>query len=100
MLRSRSDVTDDVRAQLKITGRVQGVTFRASAAAEARRLGLSGWVRNLPDGGVEAVVEGPAERVGEFVLWCGDGPPGARVEDVCVQREAASGEFDAFRVRH
>jgi acylphosphatase len=87
-----------VRASLLITGRVQGVFYRASAMEAAQRLGIVGWVRNLPDGGVEAVAEGPREAVAEFVRWCGDGPPAARVDDVRVDWSAATGEFTTFRV--
>ena len=88
------------RADLLISGRVQGVFYRASAQQEAQRLGLTGEVRNLPDGNVEAVVEGPRERVEEFIAWCRRGPRSARVEDVRVRWSKARGEFRTFMVTH
>lgn len=65
-----------------VLGRVQGVWFRGSAREEARRLGLSGWVRNCADGSVEAVACGSPEALGEFRSWLYEGPPDARVEAV------------------
>jgi len=86
------------RADLLISGRVQGVFYRASAQQEAMRLGLAGEIRNLPDGRVEAVVEGPKERIEEFIEWCKRGPPAAEVEHVRVRWSAARGEFRTFMV--
>jgi acylphosphatase len=82
------------RAHLWVQGRVQGVFYRASCADEARRLGLGGWVRNLPDGRVEAAAEGPRETVEAFVDWCRRGPPMARVIAVDVVWEPPRGERD------
>ena len=79
------------RVHVVIDGRVQGVFFRASCAREARRLGLSGWVRNRADGAVEAEFEGPPDRVDAMVAWCRQGPPSARVDDVSVQAVASTG---------
>ena len=76
---------------LHVTGRVQGVSFRWYAAREAARLGLAGWVRNDPDGSVGAHAEGPTEAVDEFVTWCRQGPPAARVQDVTVSDVEADG---------
>ena len=90
---------ESVRAHLLVSGRVQGVYFRATAAEEGGRLGLTGWVRNLPDGRVEAVVEGPRERVEGFVTWCGSGPPSARVTDVTTRWQEPSAEFTSFTIR-
>ena len=67
------------RAHLVIKGRVQGVFYRASTQETAINLGLKGWVRNLPDGNVEAVFEGAAEKVKEAVALCYKGPPGSNV---------------------
>ena len=67
-----------------ISGEVQGVFFRDCTRREARRLGVTGWVRNCPDGTVQAHVEGPAEAVAELVLWCREGPRHAAVEDLHV----------------
>ena len=86
------------RADLLISGRVQGVFYRASAQQEAMRLGLVGEVRNLPDGQVEAIVEGPKECVEEFIDWCKRGPPSADVENVRVRWSKALGEFRTFMV--
>jgi acylphosphatase len=86
------------RADLLISGQVQGVFYRASAQQEAMRLGLFGEIGNLPDGSVEAVVEGPRERIEEFIEWCKRGPPRADVENVRVRWSAPSGEFRTFMV--
>jgi len=83
---------------LLITGRVQGVFYRATAQQEGMRLSLLGEVRNLPDGSVEAVVEGPRERIEEFIDWCKRGPPSADVENVRVRWSKALGEFRTFMI--
>ena len=87
-----------MRAHLLMSGRVQGVFYRASTQEEGVRLGLTGWVRNLPDGRVEAVVEGTDEQVRQLIDWCKVGPPAARVDDVDVQHEGYVGEFRRFEV--
>ena len=86
------------RVHLVITGRVQGVAFRYSTMRKAEKLGVTGWVRNLPDGRVEAVAEGPRETLERFVAWCGKGPSWGRVDGVEATWHPASGEFAAFRV--
>ncbi len=86
------------RLDLVITGRVQGVFYRHSALAEAQRLGLYGFIRNLPDGGVEAVAEGPRSALDAFEAWCRVGPPHATVESVTVRRGPARSEFRTFQV--
>ncbi len=89
-----------LRASLRVRGRVQGVYFRQSTQEEAERLGgLTGWVRNLPDGDVEAVVEGPRDRVEALVKWCHRGPPSARVDEVRREDGTPTGEFSVFEVR-
>jgi len=65
-----------------VSGRVQGVFYRASAQAEARRLGLNGYARNLPDGRVEVLAAGPEDALAELERWLWQGPPLARVEAV------------------
>lgn len=92
-------MADPIRATLVISGKVQGVFYRASALAEAQRLGLSGFVKNLPDGAVEAVVEGERHLVDEFVAWCRRGPPAARVDDVLVRIAPHRDEFRTFTVQ-
>ena len=87
------------RVRLRITGRVQGVGFRYSAGAEARRLGVRGWVRNTPDGAVELLAEGDEPSLRRLVSWCYAGPPGSQVTDVEQDWLAASGEFTDFRIR-
>ena len=80
------------RAHVVVTGRVQGVFFRAETRDRARSLGLGGWVRNNGDGSVEAVFEGDEERVESMVEWCGRGPAYATVENVQVAWEDPRGE--------
>ena len=86
------------RVRVQVRGRVQGVFFRAEARARAESLGVAGWIRNLPDGSVEAVFEGENERVESMVGWCRRGPSGAEVEAVDVEREEPVGE-PGFRIR-
>lgn len=88
------------RAHVIISGRVQGVFFRASTRDEARTRGLTGWVRNLPGNQVEAVFEGEEEAVKGAVEWCREGPPFAVVRNVNVAWEAATGEFEDFQIRY
>ena len=88
-----------VRAHLTISGRVQGVWYRGSMQEEAHRLGVAGWVRNRPDGTVEAEVEGEPALVEALVAWARQGPRGARVADVDVQWLEARGERGRFVVR-
>jgi acylphosphatase len=87
------------RVRAIVTGRVQGVSFRASTAWEAQRLGLRGWVRNRADGSVELEAEGDADRVASLLAWCEKGPPAARVSRVAVEELAPAGGDD-FEVRH
>jgi acylphosphatase len=86
------------RARVLVSGNVQGVFFRYETRERARGRGLAGWVRNLPDGRVEAVFEGPEEAVGAMVDWCGQGPRGARVTDIETLTEEPEG-LDTFEVR-
>ena len=80
-----------VRLRILVSGRVQGVWYRGAMAEQARSLGLAGWVRNLPDGRVEAVAEGPGEAVAALSSWCHQGPPAARVERVETSEENPEG---------
>ncbi len=89
----------NIRATARINGRVQGVFYRQSTLETARRLGVTGWVRNLPDGRVEAVAEGLAEAVRDLVAWCQQGPPAADVTSVDVDWSDATGEFPDFSIR-
>ena len=89
---------DKERASVRITGRVQGVFFRDSTREKAEELGLAGWVSNVPDG-VEAVFEGPSEKVREAVAWCEQGPPQASVDNVDADFEPARNDLTGFEVR-
>jgi acylphosphatase len=81
-----------------VSGWVQGVGYRASARARASSLGVDGWARNLGDGRVEIVAEGPTDRVAAFLDWCRSGPAGARVTTVEVTDEEPAGEPPGFHV--
>jgi acylphosphatase len=86
------------RVQIVVRGRVQGVFYRASARDEGERLGLSGEVRNLPDGCVQLVAEGEREQLEKLIAWCRRGPPMAQVDDVEVTFCEADGQFRGFHV--
>ena len=89
---------DRVRRRALVAGRVQGVWFRESCRDQAQAAGVAGWVRNLADGRVEVVLEGPPGAVDEVLTWCRRGPRRARVDRVDVVDEAPVGE-QGFRVR-
>lgn len=88
------------RVAFRIAGWVQGVGFRFSAQHEAMRLGLVGYVRNLPSGEVEGAAEGQADSVERFVAWCRSGPRGARVERCDIQEMEPGGDERRFEIRH
>ncbi len=88
------------RAHVWITGRVQGVFFRAYTRDAAQLIGVTGWVRNLPDGRVEAVFEGEADKVERMIEWCYEGSPLGRVHRVEVLDEVYTGDFDRLMVTH
>ena len=81
-----------------ISGRVQGVWFRASTKKKADELGIHGWVRNTSDGKVEAVFEGEEEKVDEMIKWCHIGPPLARVKKVEVEKKIPTNAFKEFSI--
>ncbi len=87
------------QVHLNISGFVQGVFFRASAQQAARKLDLSGFVRNLPDGSVEIIAEGDEPLLNRLVEWCRKGPPGARVDEVTVDWKSAENRFKGFNIR-
>jgi acylphosphatase len=87
------------RVRVVVSGGVQGVFFRADCASRARALGLAGFVRNLPDGRVEAAFEGDSEAVERMVDWCRDGPSMARVDHVAVTEESPAGQSE-FDITH
>ena len=86
------------RIQLLIRGRVQGVYFRAAAMREARRLGITGWVRNRPDGCVELLAEGEEDAIKELSSWANHGPSAARVDGVDIRWRGYTGEFPEFQI--
>jgi len=89
-----------VKAHVFISGFVQGVFFRQDTAERSRRLNVTGWVRNLSDGRVEAVFEGEKNDVEVMLEFCHRGPPGAIVRSVEVLWEEPTGEFTGFRIRY
>lgn len=90
-----------VRFRIFISGKVQGVFYRANTKLEAQKRGITGWVRNLPDGRVEAVFEGPSENVGDMVEWCRKGSSAAVVESVKIaeKKDISGAEFTQFNIR-
>ena len=91
--------SDLQRARVRVSGQVQGVFFRDSTRQKAEELGLAGWVRNVPDGQVEALFEGPSENVEAMVRWCEEGPQHASVGNVDTNFESAGGDLKGFEVR-
>jgi acylphosphatase len=89
-----------VRANIKVIGRVQGVYYRSTTREVAIELGLTGWVRNVPDGSVEIVVEGEKEKIEELIKWCRKGPPLAIVKNLEIKWEEYKNEFKSFEVRY
>ncbi len=83
---------------MRVFGRVQGVFYRASAQREAKRLGLTGWVRNRKDLSVELVAEGEETGIKDFIAWAQHGPSAARVERVDVRWRSFVGDFFDFRI--
>lgn len=86
------------RTRILIRGLVQGVLFRREITDVARKIGITGWVRNLPDGRVEAIAEGEKELLDELVRFCHIGPSGARVSGVEVEWSDFKGEFRGFKI--
>ncbi|MCA9705913.1 MAG: acylphosphatase [Myxococcales bacterium] len=87
------------RLSLRVRGRVQGVGYRAAVRKQARALSLRGWVRNEPDGAVTVVAEGPREDLQALRIFCNEGPPFARVDQVEAIWGEATGEFPGFDIR-
>lgn len=87
-----------IRKHIWVSGVVQGVGYRFGARHEAERLGVTGWVRNLPDGRVEAICEGDAGDVEAFVRWCRAGPPGAVVREAVAKDETPAGDLGTFDI--
>ncbi len=87
-----------IRAHLFISGRVQMVLFRASTQRKAKKFGVKGFVKNLPDKRVEVVIEGEQENVQKLIEWCRKGPMLAKIKDVAVTQENYTGEFNKFSI--
>ena len=92
--------TSRARVHATVYGRVQGVNFRYYTTRTARRLGLTGWVANRRDGTVETIAEGARSDLEEFADFLHRGSPAARVEEVDIEWESPTGEFEGFRVRY
>lgn len=93
-------MNEKIRVHIFVQGMVQGVFFRVKTRQKAKVLGVSGWVKNLPDGGVEAIFEGEKEKVEEMIEWIKKGPLFSRVDDVKVDFEEYKGEFENFEIRY
>ena len=91
---------EKVRAHVVIDGRVQGVCYRLEARRAALERGVQGWVRNLPDGRVEALFQGTSEQVSQVIDWCRKGSPGSWVKDVEVHEESPGSEFSSFEITY
>jgi len=91
---------EKVGAHILVSGIVQGVFFRANTAEKARELSLLGWVKNLPDGRVEAVFEGEKEKIEEIIDWLKSHPGMSKVEKVEVDWQEAKGDFENFEIRY
>jgi len=83
-----------------ITGRVQGVWFRASTKQKAEQLGITGWVRNTTDGRVEAIFEGEESSIKDMIEWCHHGPPHAKIEKVEKKDQNPTNGFDGFSIKY
>ena len=88
------------RVSVIIHGRVQGVAFRHSTCQRALDLGVTGWVRNLPDGAVEGLFEGDDAPVASLVEWCRSGPPAAQVDRLDIRKEVYLGESERFSITY
>ena len=87
------------RAHLLISGRVQGVTFRASTKSKAESFDLKGWVRNTEDGKVEAVIEGEKDKIKKLIDWARQGPTLAKVEDIKIEWEERQNDLEKFQIK-
>lgn len=93
-------MSEKIRAHIFVSGTVQGVFFRHNTQQKANELEITGWIKNLPNGQVEAVFEGEKERVQRLIEWLQRGPDLARVDGLDVELEEYRGEFGSFEVRH
>jgi len=91
-------MTQKIQIRVSIMGRVQGVCFRAETKKQADRIGLTGWVKNQPDGSVAAVFEGDADGIAQMTDWCHRGPSFSRVDRVEIETENSLSGFTAFDI--
>ncbi len=89
-----------MRVHLIIKGRVQGVFYMANTEKKALEMNLKGWVRNLSDGNVEVVAEGPRHKLEELIAWCWKGSPAANVEDIEAEWEENQNEYEDFKIKY
>ncbi|MDX9714571.1 MAG: acylphosphatase [Dissulfurispiraceae bacterium] len=88
------------RIHLSVSGQVQGVFYRAFTKKNADSLGIKGWVRNMPDGSVEAVIEGEKEAIDSMIQLCRQGPPASCVDNVVANPDSSQEDFDGFQIRY
>lgn len=93
-------MNEKMRVHIFVQGMVQGVFFRVRTRQKAKVLGVTGWVKNLPDGRVEAVFESEKEKIEQIIEWIKKGPLFSRVDDVKVDFEEYKGEFESFEIRY
>lgn len=86
------------RVEITVYGKVQGVGFRYHTQQQAVQLGLTGYVKNLPDGCVKIIAEGSAEALSQLQIWASQGPPGAQVQQLTVALQSATEEFESFSI--
>jgi acylphosphatase len=91
-------VNEQARVNILVIGKVQGVFYRASTLEQAQRLNLTGWVKNLPDGAVEITAEGSRIGLEDLVVWCRQGPPDAKVDEVIPRWGKFENEFRTFMI--
>ena len=94
------NIPDNIQIKLVITGRVQGVFFRAETKKTADRLGINGYVKNLSDGSVEAVIKGDQASVSQMIEWCRKGPAISKVKSVKTEEISSVSHFNTFDVRY
>ena len=93
-------MVDEIRARVLISGRVQGVFFREKTRGMAKKIGVTGWVKNLSDGWVEAVFEGSKKSVEKIINWAKRGPILAKIESIDIEWQEYKGEFADFEIRY
>ena len=88
----------NTRVSVIVTGRVQGVCFRYATHRQALAIGVTGWVKNLPDGSVQTCIQGEETTVKQLLDWLHDGPPNARVDQIEIDRQEYIEEFNGFQI--